>query len=167
MILRDAFAGDVPAILAIYAPQVLDSLATFEEVPPSLAEMTARLEAVRGTGLPYLVAEEAGAILGYAYATGWRSRPAYRHTVEDSVYVAPKAHGRGVGSALLSSLVSRCEAEPWRQMIAVIADTGSGGSQALHLRYGFRVVGCLSAVGVKHGREIDTVLMQRALSSAV
>lgn len=165
MILRDARAGDVPAILAIYAPQVLTSLATFEEVPPSEAEMLGRFEGVRAAGLPYLVAEEAGTILGYAYATGWRARPAYRHTVEDSVYVAPTAQGRGVGAALLSTLVRRCEAGPWRQMIAVIARTGTGGSQALHARCGFSVAGCLRGVGVKQGREIDTVLMQRALAA--
>jgi L-amino acid N-acyltransferase YncA len=160
---RDARADDMAAVHAIYAHHVLHGLATFEEVPPSVDELIARRAAVIGAGLPYLVAERAGAVVGYSYASAYRPRPAYRHSIEDSVYVADGLAGRGIGAALLAALIARCEAGPWRQMIAIIGDTGNAASIALHRRYGFAPVGTLRAVGFKLGRWVDTVLMQRAL----
>jgi L-amino acid N-acyltransferase YncA len=160
---RDARDDDLPAIQAIYAHHVLHGLATFEEVPPSVDDLRARRAQVLGLGLPYLVAEHAGAVVGYSYATGYRPRPAYRFTVEDSVYVADGLGGRGIGAALLGALIRRCEAGPWRQMIAIIGDRDNAGSIALHRRLGFRLVGTLEAPGYKLGRWVDTVLMQRPL----
>lgn len=153
----------MPAIQAIYAHHVLTGLASFEETPPSVEEMLARRQAVLGLGLPYLAAEAEGRVVGYSYASSYRPRPAYRHTVEDSVYVAPGEAGRGIGGALLAALIARCEAGPWRQMLAVIGDSGNAGSVALHRRFGFEPVGTLRSVGFKHGRWVDTVLMQRSL----
>jgi phosphinothricin acetyltransferase len=163
VIVRDARPDDMAAVQAIYAHHVLHGLATFEEVPPSVDELIARRAAVIGAGLPYLVAERAGALVGYSYASAYRPRPAYRHAIEDSVYVADGLAGRGIGAALLAALITRCEAGPWRQMIAIIGDTGNAASIALHRRHGFRLVGTLTAVGFKLGRWVDTVLMQRAL----
>ena len=160
---RDATEADMAAIAAIYAPHVLTGLATFEEVPPSVAEMVARRANVLAAGLPYLAAELGGQVVGYAYATGYRPRAAYRHTVEDSVYVATGLEGKGVGGALLQRLIARCEAGPWRQMLAVIGDSANVGSIALHRRLGFREAGTLTAVGFKFGRWVDTVQMQRPL----
>jgi phosphinothricin acetyltransferase len=125
--------------------------------------MLARRASVLDLGLPYLAAEAAGQVVGYSYATGYRPRPAYRHTIEDSVYVAERMQGRGIGRALLSALIARCETGPWRQMVAVIGDSGNAGSIALHRQQGFRLVGTFEAVGFKLGRWVDTVLMQRAL----
>jgi L-amino acid N-acyltransferase YncA len=160
---RDARAADLPAVQAIYAHHVLHGLATFEEVPPSVDELIARRAAVLDAGLPYLVAEHAGAVVGYSYASAYRPRPAYRYAIEDSVYVADGLAGRGIGAALLAALIARCEAGPWRQMIAIIGDTGNAASIALHRRHGFAPVGTLHAVGFKLGRWVDTVLMQRPL----
>ena len=163
VVVRDATEQDMAAIQAIYAQQVLQGLATFEEVPPTTDVMLARRASVLDLGLPYLAAEVAGQVVGYSYATPYRPRPAYRHTIEDSVYVAESMQGRGVGRALLSALIARCEPGPWRQMVAVIGDSGNAGSIALHRRLGFRLVGTFEAVGFKLGRWVDTVLMQRAL----
>lgn len=163
VLVRDAQAADMAAVQAIYAHHVLYGLATFEEVPPRVEEMQTRRATVLAAGLPYIVAEIGGQILGYAYATAYRPRPAYRHTIEDSVYVAKGQGGRGIGAALLSTLIARCEAGPWRQMVAVIGNSGNAGSIALHRRLGFHEVGTLTAVGFKLGRWVDTVLMQRAL----
>ncbi|MBS9477796.1 GNAT family N-acetyltransferase [Ancylobacter radicis] len=167
LLVRDATEADMAAVQAIYAHHVLTGTASFEEVPPTLAEMMARRAAVRSHGLPYLVAEVAGepggAVVGYCYATPYRPRPAYRHTLEDSVYVAPDQAGRGIGSALLAALIARCEAGPWRQMVAVIGDSGNAGSIALHARHGFSHVGVLRDVGFKFGGWLDSVLMQRPL----
>jgi L-amino acid N-acyltransferase YncA len=163
VVLRDASEQDMAAIQAIYAQEVLHGLASFEEVPPSTEEMLARRAAVLDLGLPYLAAELDGRVVGYAYATAYRPRPAYRYTVEDSVYVAEAMQGRGVGRALLSALIARCETGPWRQMVAVIGDRGNAGSVALHRQQGFRLVGIFEAVGFKLGRWVDTVLMQRPL----
>jgi len=160
---RDATEQDMAAIQAIYAQEVLHGLASFEEVPPTVDAMLARRTGVLDLGLPYLAAELAGEVVGYSYATEYRPRPAYRYTVEDSVYVAANAHGRGVGRALLSALIARCETGAWRQMVAVIGNTGNAGSIALHRQQGFRLVGTFEAVGFKLGRWVDTVLMQRAL----
>ncbi len=162
MIVRPVRDADLPAIRAIYAGAVLHGSASFELDPPDLEEMTARRDRILGGGYPYLVAEGAD-VLGYAYAGPWRLRPAYRATVENSVYVDPAAQGRGVGRALLSALIAECTARDFRQMIAVIGDSGNAASIALHRAAGFGDAGILRAVGWKHGRWLDSVLMQRAL----
>jgi phosphinothricin acetyltransferase len=161
--LRDATGDDFPAIQAIYAHHVLTGVASFEETPPSADEMRTRHAAVLSHGLPYLVAEFDGRVAGYCYATPYRPRAAYRFAIEDSVYVDDTLRGRGVGRALLQALIARCEHGQWRQMIAVVADNGSGGSLSLHTDAGFELIGTLRAVGFKHGRWIDTTLMQREL----
>lgn len=161
--IRDAVEADMTAVLEIYTPHVLHGLSTFEETPPSTDEMVTRFLTVKGLGLPYLVAELEAKVIGYAYATTYRPRAAYRHTIEDSVYVASGLAGRGVGAALLSALIVRCEEGPWRQMLAVIGNSGNAGSIALHSRLGFQPIGTLSNVGFKLGQWVDTVLMQRPL----
>ena len=160
---RPSTEADLAAIQAIYARHVRDGLASFEEVPPDLAEMARRRAEVVGRGLPHLVAEVDGRALGYAYAGPYRMRIAYRFTVEDSVYVAPEATGRGLGRLLLAELIQRSEARGARQMVAVIGDSGNLGSVRLHARAGFREAGTLRAVGFKLGRWVDSVLMQRPL----
>lgn len=165
VVVRDATDGDMADVQGIYAHHVLNGLATFEEVPPAVDEMRGRRNAVLAAGLPYLVAELEGRVVGYAYATSYRPRPAYRHTIEDSVYVADGLNGRGIGVALLEVLIARTEAGPWRQMIAVIGNSGNAGSIALHRRMGFKMVGTLRSVGFKLGQWVDTVLMQRQLRS--
>ena len=162
-LIRDARDEDMPQIQAIYAHHVLHGLASFEEAPPSVEELRTRRQGVLALGLPYLVAADGDRIAGYAYATLYRTRPAYRHTVEDSVYVREGEGGRGVGSVLLKTLIERCAAGPWRQMIAVIGDRDNAASIGLHARHGFRRVGTLEAVGFKFGRWVDSVLMQREL----
>lgn len=162
--LRDATPADIPAIQAIYAHHVLHGLASFEEVPPDVAEMRSRYEAVRAAGKPYLVAEVGGRIAGYGYASSYRARSAYRFTLENSVYVDEAMRGKGVGIALLNELVARCRKGPWRQIVAVIGDSANEASIALHRKAGFREVGCLSKVGYKHGRWVDSVFMQLELS---
>lgn len=162
---RDAAEADVPAIQQIYAHHVLHGSASFETAAPGVDEMKARRAQVLAAQLPYLVAEAGGEVVGFCYAAVYRPRPAYRHTVENSVYVAHDRAGRGIGSALLEVLVARCEAGPWRQMLAVIGDSANAGSIALHRRMGFQHVGTLASVGFKFGRWLDTLLMQRALGS--
>lgn len=168
--LRDADAslGDLATVQAIYAHHVRHGLASFEEEAPDLEEMLRRHAAVRAAGLPYIVAcDDAGSeasVLGYAYATLYRPRSAYRFTLENSVYVAPGLAGRGIGGALLAELIRRCEMGPWRQMVAIIGNgLGNAASVALHHRCGFRLVGTLEGVGLKQGGWRDTLLMQRAL----
>ena len=151
------------AVQALYAHYVLHDLCSFEEVPPSVDQMLSRRAEVLRLGLPYLVAIEAGEVVGYAYASAWRTRPAYRNTVECSIYVAPGRHGRGIGSALLAELVARCAKAGLAQMIAVIGNSANAGSIRLHEGQGFEHVGVLRNVGFKFGRWVDTVLMQRAL----
>jgi phosphinothricin acetyltransferase len=163
VVIRPAAAADVPAITAIYAEEVRERTATFEIDPPDLAEMTRRYEAIVGLGLPYLVAQEDDDVLGYAYAGPHRLRPAYRFTVEDSIYLAPQAQRRGIGLLLLNQLVWTCEAQGYRQMVAVIGDSANAGSVALHARAGFALIGTHPNVGYKLGRWLDTVQMQRAL----
>jgi phosphinothricin acetyltransferase len=163
ILVRDANDTDMSAVTNIYAPHVLHGLASFEEVPPPLDEMKSRRAGVLKLGLPYLVAELDGRIVGYSYATFYRMRPAYRYTVEDSVYVEDGLHGRGIGTALLAELIARCERGPWRQMLAVIGDSGNASSIALHRRMGFTPAGTLASVGFKLGRWVDSVFMQRAL----
>ena len=158
-IIRTAIADDVEQVAAIYAHYVANSVATFDEEPPPLATWRQRVEC-----LPFLVAEADGGVAGYAYAAPWRQKPAYRHTAEDSVYLAPGHQGRGTGTALLTELLASAAHGGVRQMIAVIADTGSDASVRLHRKLGFTEAGRLRDVGYKHGRWIDTVLMQRNLT---
>ena len=165
MIIRSAAAGDTDALAAIYGHHAREGLGTFEEEAPSHAEMARRLAEVLAHGLPYLVAEEVGEVLGFAYAAPFRPRSAYRFTVEDSVYIAPSAQRRGVGKALLADLISRCEALGLRQMIAVIGDSGNAGSIGLHAALGFERAGVGRSLGFKHGRWVDIVWMQRALNA--
>jgi phosphinothricin acetyltransferase len=165
ILVRDAREADMDAVSKIYAAHDLHGLASFEEVPPSLDEMKSRRAEVLQLGLPYLVAEDDGRVVGYSYATSYRTRRAYRYTVEDSVYVEDGFHGRGIGTALLAELIARCERGPWRQMLAVIGDSGNAGSIALHRRLGFAPAGNLVSVGFKLGRWVDSVFMQRALGA--
>ncbi len=160
---RDADDADLAAVRSIYAHFVLHGLASFEEVPPETAEIARRRQAVLARGLPYLVAETDGRVVGFAYAGTYRPRPAYRYTVEDSVYVAPTAGRRGAGRLLLATLIRRCEAAGFRQMVAVIGDSANAPSIGLHRALGFETAGVLKAVGFKFGRWVDSVLMQRAL----
>lgn len=163
IVVRDANEGDMRGVQRIYAHHVLHGLATFEEIPPPVQEIMARRAAVMAAGLPYLVAEHGGEVVGYSYATGFRARSAYRYTIEDSVYVAEGLVGKGIGSVLLEALISRCEAGPWRQMIAVIGDSGNAASIAVHRRFGFQHLGILRSAGFKFSRWVDVVLMQRPL----
>ncbi|GHD45850.1 GCN5 family N-acetyltransferase [Thalassobaculum fulvum] len=165
ILVRPSTPDDLPAIQAIYAHHVTHGFGSFEEVPPDVQEMAARRLAIVERGLPHLVAEADGRVLGYAYAGPYRPRPAYRYTVENSVYVAPEAVRHGVGRALLTALIEICEAGPWRQMIAVIGDRGNTASIALHAALGFHEAGHLKAVGFKLGRWVDVVIMQRALGA--
>ncbi len=165
-VLRPALAADLPAITAIYAHHVQHGLASFETEAPSLAEMTQRFDAITGNGYPYLAAVDddgAGRLLGYAYASYYRTRPAYRFTVEDSIYVAADAVGRGVGRALLTRLIDECEQRGYRQMLAVIGDSANAASIGVHRACGFAHKCVLDAVGFKFGRWVDSVLMQRPL----
>jgi phosphinothricin acetyltransferase len=162
--IRDSQADDIPAITAIYARYVTASLATFDEVAPSPEEMAQRRTDLLAMGLPFIVAAEPGGRLaGYAYAAKFRLRSAYRFTLEDSIYVDPSAIRRGIGSALLRTLIERCTALGHRQMVAVIGDTANAGSIGLHEKMGFARVGVMPAVGFKLGRWVDAVLMQRTL----
>jgi len=164
-VIRDASPADMEAVQSIYAFHVLHGTASFEVEPPTAAEMSRRREAVLAAGLPYLVALLDGAVVGYSYATAYRPRPAYRHTIENSVYVRDGLFGCGVGSALMTELLARCEDGPWRQMIAAIGDSANAASIALHRRMGFEPAGVLRDVGFKHGRWLDSVLMQRPLGA--
>jgi L-amino acid N-acyltransferase YncA len=162
--IRASEERDLPAITAIYADAVVDGTASYELDPPDLLEMTRRWCDLTGRGFPHLVALNGDELLGYAYAGPYRPRPAYRFVVEDSIYVAPSAQGHGIGRALLTELVTMCEAKGFRQMIAVIG----GGSEhpasvRLHEMLGFRRIGVIEGSGFKHGRWLDTLLMQRPL----
>jgi L-amino acid N-acyltransferase YncA len=163
LVIRPSRESDIPAIAAIYAHAVLHGTASFELEPPSEAEMARRRAALLADGFPYLVAEEDGVILGYAYAGQYRPRPAYRFAVEDSIYIAPNRQGQGIGKALLGELIRICEAKGFRQMVAVIGDSQSLGSIATHRACGFEPSGVVRNVGFKHGRWLDQVLMQRSL----
>jgi len=167
-VVRAAVPADLQEVAAIFAHYVTTSVATFEEVPPTVADWRRRLDDLAGRNLPFLVAEAGtadGPVCGYAYASPWRPKPAYLHTVEDSVFISPGYTGRGLGLALLGALLAACEEAGARQVIAVIADTGSDASAALHRRLGFTQAGRLRGVGRKQGRWIDTVLMQRELGA--
>ena len=161
--IRDAVETDISAIHAIYAHWVTHSAGTFEEVAPSIEEMAERRRAIQDKNLPFLVADDDGEILGYAYAGPFRPRSAYRYTLEDSIYVAPFVQHRGVGRLLLTALVERCTDLGYRQMIAVIGDSANLGSIGLHRNLGFRQEGVLRGVGLKFGRWVDVVIMHRPL----
>ncbi len=161
----EADLSHVPALQAIYAHWVTTGLASFEEAPPDIAEMDRRRSEVQARGLPYLAAVAESAVQGFAYLGPYRTRPAYRYTVEDSVYVAPGAHGRGVGRALLGRLIALAEAGNLRQMVAIIGDSANHASIGLHTTLGFERTGVLRSVGFKHGRWVDSVVMQRALGA--
>lgn len=162
--IRGAAPEDMGRVQAIYAYHVLHGTASFEEQPPDLAEMRRRRENVLAARLPYLVAEARGEIVGYAYATLYRPRSAYRYTAEDSVYLAPDALGRGFGKALLGALLEPIAASGYREVVAIIGDSGNTASIRLHRALGFRTVGTLENVGFKFGRWLDTVIMQRSLA---
>ena len=164
-LIRDSSAADIPAITAIYAHWVTHGLASFEVDPPDPTEMARRRDAVLAAGFPYLVAEAPEGLLGYAYASAYRTRPAYRFSVENSVYVAPGAGRRGIGLALMEEVIAQCTGAGFRQMVAVIGDSGNAASIALHKRAGFTTAGLLKAAGWKHGRWVDSVLMQRPLGA--
>lgn len=166
LIVQDAQEAHLPAIQAIYAHYVLNDLCSFEEVPPTVAQLRARHEEVLRAGGVYLVALRHGVVQGYAYAGAYRGRSAYRRTVENSVYVAPWCRGQGAGRALMAQLVARCTQAGFAQMVAVVGHSGNEGSLRLHRSAGFETVGTLRNVGFKFGRWVDTVLMQRPLADA-
>jgi phosphinothricin acetyltransferase len=153
----------MPSVQSIYADHVLHGLSSFELEPPTLAEMLRRRGDVLAAGLPYRVAELDGEVVGYGYATLYRPRPGYRFTVEDSIYIRDGMGGKGIGQHLLAELIEHCTLGGWRQMIAVIGNSENLASRRLHERQGFRTVGVFESVGFKHGRWVDTVLMQRGL----
>jgi phosphinothricin acetyltransferase len=167
LLVRPSIEADIAAITRIYAHHVLHGLASFEEVPPDAAELAERRKEVLTHGLPYLTAERAGEVVGYAYAAPYRARSAYRFTIEDSVYIEAGRVGQGIGRALLRRLIELCEAGPWRQMIAVIGDSENHASIGLHRAEGFRMIGTHPAVGLKFGRWVDSVLMQRELGEGM
>lgn len=161
--IRDASVGDLPRITEIYAESVANGVASYELIPPTLAEMHGRFEAITGQGYPYIVAGDGAAgPVGYAYASAFRTRPAYRWLVENSIYLAPEARGRGIGRALLDELLNRCTDLGFRQMLAVIGGAHPA-SVSVHRAAGFTECGRLAATGFKHGRWLDTVLMQISL----
>jgi phosphinothricin acetyltransferase len=163
LIVRASTDADVARCAEIYAHHVLHGTASFEVDPPDQAEMARRRASVLALGLPYLVAESEGRVLGYAYASNWRPRPAYKFSVEDSIYIDKDAVGRGVGKALLPVLIEQCTALGKRQMVAVIGDSAQTPSIRLHQGCGFEMVGTIKSIGFKFGRWLDSVLMQRAL----
>jgi phosphinothricin acetyltransferase len=165
MLIRASTDADVPPIAEIYARHVLHGTATFETTPPDTGEIARRRNAVLAAGLPFLVAEHAGVIAGYAYATLYRPRPAYRYTIEDSIYIHHDHIRKGLGRLLLAELIRQCELGRWRQMIAVIGDSANTPSIRLHQALGFQHTGVFRSVGWKFGRWLDTVLMQRPLGS--
>lgn len=160
---RDAQPSDFPEIAAIYAHHVQTGLGSFEEMPPSADELRRRFQAVRARGLPWRVAELDGRLVGYCYASPYHTRSAYRFTVQDSVYVADDCIGRGVGTALLQDVLDACTAKGYRQMMAVVGDSANEASLRLHARLGFRTIGQALRVGVKFGRWVDIVHLQRPL----
>jgi L-amino acid N-acyltransferase YncA len=163
MVIRDCLPEDLPFVQRIYAHYVLTSTATFEQEPPQLDYWHGRLDEIRGFGLPFLVAAVDGKVVGYAYCSRWRPRPAYRFTGEDSIYVAPEAAGQGIGGQLLPELLRRCGSAGIREVVAVIASGGNDASLRLHRRLGFHEAGRLERVGFKFDRWLDTIILQRSL----
>jgi len=164
-LIRPSTEADVPAIAAIYAHHVQHGTGTFETTPPTEAEMAARRADVLGKGLPWLVLEDAGQVLGFAYGNWFKPRPAYRFSVEDSIYLAPEAAGQGLGRALLAELLARLEAGGIRKVIAVIGDSANAGSVGVHTALGFERVGVVKSCGWKFGRWLDIVLMEKTLGA--
>ncbi len=162
-IIRASLDADIPAITAIYAHHVLNSTGTFETDAPSLQDMTNRRADVLGKGLPYLVAVEDGQVVGFAYGNWFKPRPAYRYSVEDSIYLAPGQHSKGLGRALLAELMARCEAVGIRKMMAIVGDSANAASVGVHLALGFEQVGKIDACGWKFGAWRDIVIMQKTL----
>jgi phosphinothricin acetyltransferase len=165
--IRTATTGDAAALATIYGHHVLHGLGTFEEVPPRAEEMRRRVASVLGFGLPYLVAELDGTVAGFAYASAFRTRAAYRYTVEDSVYIAADRLGQGIGKALLTQVIAESEALGLRQMVAMIGDSGNAGSIGVHRSCGFEMTGTFCGLGFKAGRWVDVVMMQRELNAGV
>jgi L-amino acid N-acyltransferase YncA len=163
--IRPATTGDIAAITRIYAHAVEHGTASFETEPPDQSEMARRLQGLLAKGFPYIVAEMDAAVAGYAYAGPYRDRRAYDWAVEDSIYVAPELHRRGIGRLLLTHLIDAAAAAGFRQMLGVIGDSANTGSIAVHAALGFRHIGTFQCIGFKHGRWLDTVLMQRTLGS--
>jgi L-amino acid N-acyltransferase YncA len=161
--IRPATEADLPFITGIYEHAVRFGTATFELIPPDLAEMTRRFRALKDGGFPYLAAEVEGEVIGYAYAGPYRPRPAYRFTVENSIYLKPAIHRRGIGLLLLQRLLVECTTRGYRQVIAVIGDSANAGSIGVHTRCGFQMIGTHPNVGLKFGRWLDTVMMQLAI----
>ena len=161
--IRAAIPADIAAITAIYRPAVLTGTASFELEPPSEDEMLRRFRAIADAGYPYFVAELDGRVAGYAYVNAYRTRPAYRFTVENSVYIAPDAQGKGAGRALLDRLIATCRDDGFRLMVAVIGDSANFASISLHRRAGFRFCGTIHSVGYKFGRWLDSVIMELPL----
>jgi len=166
LVIRPAILDDIPAITRIYADAVRHGTATFEIEPPGEAEMAHRMQALLSGSFPYFVAEAAGTVVGYAYAGPYRDRPAYHWCIEDSIYIAPEFHRLGVGRALLDRLIAEAESRGFRQMIGVIGDSANTASIAVHAAAGFALIGTFRSVGFKHGRWLDTVLMQRPLGAS-
>ena len=164
-LIRSSRDEDLPAITAIYTHHVLHSTGTFETEPPSVADMTARRADVLAKGLPYLVAEQDGKLAGFAYGNWFKPRPAYRYSVEDSIYLAPDLHRKGLGRALLTELLARCEAAGIRKMMAIIGDSANAGSVGVHLALGFTQVGIIESCGWKFGAWRDIVIMQKTLGA--
>jgi L-amino acid N-acyltransferase YncA len=164
-ILRASRDADLPAITAIYAHHVLHGTGTFEIDPPTETDMAARRADVLGRGLPWLVADDGGAVVGFAYCNWFKPRPAYRFSAEDSIYLAPGAHGRGLGRALLAELAAQAERAGVRKLIAVIGDSANAGSIGVHRSVGFADVGVLRSSGWKFDRWLDVVLMEKALGA--
>lgn len=164
MLIRDAAQADVPAITAIYGHHVMHGTGTFDETPPDQSEMAARLARITGHGWAWLVAEgEDGSVIGYAHYAPFRDKSGFRHAAEDSIYVRNDVRGQGVGKALVQALIERAQKAGFRQMVAIIGDAENVGSIGLHVSLGFRRVGVMKAVGLKFGRWLDVVVMQRDL----
>jgi phosphinothricin acetyltransferase len=163
LLLRASLDQDIPAITAIYAHHVLHGTGTFETEAPGIADMTARRADVLSKGLPYLVAEQEGKVVGFAYGNWFKPRPAYRYSVEDSIYLAPDFHGQGLGRALLAELLARCEAVGIRKVMAIVGDSANAGSVGVHRALGFTQVGIVEACGWKFGAWRDIVILQKTL----
>jgi L-amino acid N-acyltransferase YncA len=163
--LRPSTDADVPSITAIYAHHVLHGTGTFETTPPTEQDMTTRRLDVLARGLPYLVAEQGGRVLGFAYCQWFKPRPAYRYSAEDSIYLHPDAAGQGLGKKLLAELVHQAETAGVRKLIAVIGDSGNAGSIGVHRSLGFHKVGVIASCGWKFGRWLDIVLMEKAIGA--
>jgi phosphinothricin acetyltransferase len=162
-IIRPSLEADVPAVTAIYAHHVLNSTGTFETEAPSAQDMAHRRADVLSKGLPYLVAVDGDRVIGFAYGNWFKPRPAYRYSVEDSIYLAPGQHRKGLGRALLAELIARCEARGIRKMMAIVGDSANKGSVGVHLALGFEQVGKIEACGWKFGAWRDIVIMQKTL----